>query len=58
MVESLKKLSIKKLAKETKIKMGLKSNRKKPNKYEIKKKSKLSKKNQEKMIRTKFFIKR
>jgi hypothetical protein len=44
MVESLKKLSIKKLAKETKIKMGLKSNRKKPNKYEIKKNKKNPKK--------------
>jgi hypothetical protein len=30
--------------------MGLKSNRKKPNKYEIKKKSKLSKKNREKWL--------
>jgi hypothetical protein len=44
MVESLKKLSIKKLSKETKIKMGLKSNRKKPNKYEIKKNKKNPKK--------------
>jgi hypothetical protein len=44
MVESLKKLSIKKLAKETKIKMGLKSNRKKTNKYEIKKNQKNPKK--------------
>jgi hypothetical protein len=57
MVESLKKLSIKKLAKETKIKMGLKSNRKKPNKYEIKKIKKIQKKSR-KMIRTKFFIER
>jgi len=57
MVESLKKLSIKKLAKETKIKMGLKSNRKKPNKYEIKKIQKIQKKSR-KMIRTKFFIER
>jgi hypothetical protein len=58
MVESLKKLSIKKLAKETKIKMGLKSNRKKPNKYEIKKKIKIIQKKSRKMIRTKFFTKR
>jgi hypothetical protein len=57
MVESLKKLSIKKLVKENKIKMGLKSNRKKPNKYEIKKNQNYPKKSR-KMIRTKFFIER
>jgi len=56
MMKSLKKLLIKKLAKENKYKkMSLKFDRKKPNKDYLKKKPKLSQKI-EKMIRTKFDI--
>ena len=48
MMESLKKLLIKKLAKENKQKkMSLKSNRKRPNKDDLKKKPKLTQKNWE-----------
>jgi hypothetical protein len=55
-MKSLKKLLIKKLAKENKYKkMSLKFDRKKPNKDYLKKKPKLSQKI-EKMIRTKFDI--
>jgi len=48
MIESLKKLLIKKLAKENKQKkMSLKSDRKRPNKDDLKKKPKLTQKNWE-----------
>jgi hypothetical protein len=46
MIESLKKLLIKKLAKENKHKkISLKSDRKRPNKDDLKKKPKLTQKN-------------